>query len=114
MKYITFASIMAMLSIFTHAFAEDYYVCNGKRIPYDTIKLNVALCHKIVFGSGDRFFIRPSRDKTSTANFGYIFDYDTYNESWIVAEFDSSKKIISVQATISGEVYSCHAETIEQ
>ncbi|CCU82956.1 CSEP0272 putative effector protein [Blumeria hordei DH14] len=110
MKCTTFASITAILSLLTHAFAVKNYICNGERVSHETIGRSVAIGHEITYNSGNIHFQNPSRDKPASSKIEHTFNSNPHDRSTIKIMFDSSKNIISVIATIAGIEHICHPE----
>ncbi|CCU75739.1 CSEP0260 putative effector protein [Blumeria hordei DH14] len=101
MKCTTFASITAILSLFTHAFAGRDYICDGKRLPYNTIDDNMTATLGLVYDSGNGAFQNPSRDKTSGVIFEYALGSDP-SKPIFVPKFFIAREIKAYQVIYHG------------
>ena len=112
MKSFTLASITAMVSMYTQAFALEYYSCNGKHINYFILVDYVALMYnKLCERNGASYSSAPGPN-TAQISFSYKFDYPLDAGSDFKAivrvEFDNSKNILEVIAATGAETYICY------
>ncbi|CCU82941.1 CSEP0186 putative effector protein [Blumeria hordei DH14] len=73
MKCATFASITAILSFVTQAFAVKNYICNGERISCKTIRKNIDEHYDMIYSPESKDFHNPGRDESAFSTLQHVF-----------------------------------------